>query len=79
MIEYVIYGKKENERYFDVLQEKVKVDDNGTIQLLPINSIQLANKVKDFYENLGYIVEIKAFDFSKPIDLKKSFAKTINI
>jgi hypothetical protein len=79
MIEYVIYGKKENERYFDLLQEKVKVDDNGTIQLLPINSIQLANKVKDFYENLGYIVEIKAFDFSKPINLKQSFAKTINI
>jgi len=79
MREYIIYGKKENERYFDLLQEKIKIDDNGTIKIVPITSIELANQAKEFYENLGYIVEIKVFDFSNPIDLKKSFINTINI
>ncbi len=79
-MEYIIYGKKENESYFDVLQEKVKITLEGTneFKIVPITRLDWAESAKKYYESLGYIVKIKKFDFSKPIDLKKSFINTIN-
>lgn len=67
---FVILGKKENDRFFDLLQEKIKYGD-GKIDF--IYNETLAKQCEQFYKNKGFITKIEKIKPLSNVNFKKEF------